>query len=69
MQSDEELDRILPMTRDKLDEILDTLDRTVANMVYVSVQLSPPDITWYQTVVANIVAMEDLLNQALPLDD
>merc|ERR1712106_1099763 len=53
--SDEELDRILPMTRDKLDEILDTLDRTVANMVY--------------TVVANIVAMEDLLNYADDDDD
>ena len=33
---DDELDRILPGSRDKLDEILDTLDRTVTNMVYVS---------------------------------
>ena len=37
---EDELDRILPGSRDKLDEILDTLDRTVTNMVYVSARPS-----------------------------
>ena len=43
---DDELDRILPGSRDKLDEILDTLDRTVTNMVYVS---APTSYSFIQT--------------------
>ena len=55
--SDDELDRILPMTQDKLDEILDTLERTVSTMVYVS--WCSIVATWHYTTMYKYFVFSD----------